>query len=349
MNFSFFEPTYNNSDHTITYIADIYPVELLVSNFTISAVVIILNSVFIITFLHRENQSSPSSLLLLSLSICDIMRGTGIALVLVAELNLDFKFPESPAAVAYRIFVDIFNAFTIKSSLIHLCGITGDRFIALSRSYTYKSIVSRSRVKRFIYVGWVVAFFAATIQLAWLYPILDNSTDDLLEMSKFDIIYSIISFILFLALPTIVLGTIFINMFTRIRKIMSKIEDSTQMTFYKASRKQLRILNSFFMMYLCFTVLVVPYFSLRLYIDVKMWTGEGIHIHPSVFAVAYMCKNVTSILNPLLYIGRCQKFRKESKELLCGCFGPLRRLGGKSPNVKIALKDDFEMFEPRKI
>lgn len=293
-----------------------YPVPLLISNVTISFLIILINTFVIFITLHRRVLlTHPSMWLLLSLSVCDVMRGIGIVLILTLETF--FKSEKDMFALAYRIAVDVFNAFTIKSSVIHLCGVTLDRYLALSKTYSYKTIVTTLSVSRFLLGCWLFSFLASAVQLTWLYPVRDEQIT--LEMSQFDIWYSVVTFILFLAMPTVFIASLFVSIFIKIRHIMSRVIESTQININKASKQQLRILYSFFVMFLCFSVLVMPYFSLRLLIDVQLWRQEHIYINPNVYHFTFLLKNITSILNPMFYAGQSQQYRNESRRFVTEC------------------------------
>ena len=97
-----------------------------------------------------------------------------------------------------------------------------------------------------------------------------------------------------------------------------RITETTQFKAEKVSNRQLRVLYVFSTMYVCFGILVMPYFTLRLILDISTWKGSRISIHPALYHIMYMSKNVTSLINPLLYVGTCPQYQAALKAVMCG-------------------------------
>ena len=98
-------------------------------------------------------------------------------------------------------------AFTVKAIVIHLCGITLDRFISIFYALRYKAIVTVKNLHIFIALAWFISFFASIIQMSWLYeyvffariPENDN------QIAKIETLYSVCVFVIFLVIPLILL------------------------------------------------------------------------------------------------------------------------------------------------
>lgn len=304
-----------------------YSSELLIVNCIISISIIAMNLLVFSVFLLRKKTVliTPSNWLLVSLSFCDLLKGIGVILILVKDENPQLKNPNSTFGFIYRILVDVYNTFIIESIVLHLCGLTLDRHIALFHTYKYDSIVTLKNVSRYILFCWVFSFAASSIQFTWLYDIMagNHCTWHIKQIASYEIWYSLASFIVFLALPTVLLGIAFSGMFMKIRCIISRLPESNIRRTHSVSSRQIRVLYAFGSMYLCFSVLVMPYFSLRLALDIInwiTWREKKPKIDPLVFHITAISKNLTSLINPLLYAGTCPKFQAVFKQIICAGF-----------------------------
>ena len=307
-NCSHINRTVENTETTYTSI------HYLVINFVISGLTILVNHLTIFVYLYKRRilLKPPSNNLLFSLMICHLILAIGTDLNLVTHMNPDLGNHSTNSAIMYRVFVDVFNTFGVYVIATHLCGITLDRCCATFYAYRYESLVTPNNVLRFILFAWVFPLIASIVQFTWLLQAKKGDTrEGKDEIAKFDIWYSAISFLVFLVVPTFLMGIAFVAMFVKIRFIISRIETGGRFT------QEVRLLFLFNLSYLCFLALVMPYFSLRLVIDICIWQGTEKIIDPNIYYLTSTLKNLSPLINPILYSGTCPQFQNQLKELLC--------------------------------
>ena len=56
----------------------------------------------------------------------------------------------------YRIMVDILMVFFVKATILHLFGLTVDRYISLFYALRYKALVTSKNLKTFIVLAWII-------------------------------------------------------------------------------------------------------------------------------------------------------------------------------------------------
>ena len=288
--------------------------ELLFAPKIIVFLLIIFINLFIFYIFHRKSTliRIPSNRLILSLSVCHLLCGFVFLFQIIIYALPSFE-ELRPENFKYRILVDILMAFTVKAIVIHLCGITLDRFISIFYALRYKAIVTVKNLHIFIALAWFISFFASIIQMSWLYeyvffariPENDN------QIAKIETLYSVCVFVIFLVIPLILLGIAFVLMFLEIRKILYRPQPTTRKK--KSTRnsysKQRRVLYTFGLMYLFFNLITMPYFTLRFMVDLRNWIPNI----PYPLSLDFMCiellKETIAFVNPILYITTNREFR----------------------------------------
>ena len=288
--------------------------ELLFAPKIIVFLLIIFINLFILYIFHRKKTliRIPSNRLILSLSVCHLLCGFVFLFQIIIYALPSFE-TSRPENFKYRILVDILMAFMVKAIVIHLCGITLDRFISIFYALRYKAIVTVKNLHIFIAFAWLISFFASFIQMTWLYEYVffARIPENNYQIAKIETSYSICVFVIFLVIPLILLGIAFILMFLEIRKILHRPQPTTRKK--KSTRnsysKQRRVLYTFGLMYLFFNLITMPYFTLRFMYDLMNWIANI----PDPPSLAVMCiellKETIAFVNPILYITTNREFR----------------------------------------
>ena len=248
-----------------------------------------------------------SNRLLLSLSICNFLSGIGIVFYTLRDLLPMFENPTTTLGYTYRIILDIYIAFLVMTNVMHLCGVTLDRYISLFYAFRYQCIVTKKSIKRYIIVAWVIPLIASSIQLSWLYKVIVGylAEDDIKTIFHIEIWYSVVLFTIFFVIPFVLLAVAFFAMFLEIRRV---VRSTPRHRLAGEMLKQRRVIFVFALMYLSFVFLAMPYFSLRLLVDVYFWTGKDIQFNRVVVQLAILLKYLTSIISPVLYTGTSREF-----------------------------------------
>lgn len=263
--------------------------------FLISAIIIFVNACIICVYCcsrHKLLAVLPNRLLL-SLSVCELQ--TGLAVILNATCDLHQTKPG-----VYRIIMDIYTTFLVKTAVLHLCGITLDRYLSLFYALKYQSIVTKRTIKFYMYFSWGAPFFISILQFSWLHKVVNGSpsNDDFMYVSNIEIWYSMVTFIVFVALPMVLLGGAFLAMILEIRRLLHCIPGQHMIDTLPRQR---RVVYVFCSIYITFLVLAMPYFTLRLLTDIHYWKKDNKTIDKSLIDYAILLKNLASAINPVLY------------------------------------------------
>ena len=129
--------------------------------------------------------------------------------------------------------------------------------------------------------------------------------DDIKYISDIEVWYSVVSLIIFLVIPLILLAAAFFPMFVEIRRIIRSTPPHHSEGLLEESVKQRRVIYAFGVMYLALVILAMPYFYLRIVIDIYFWMWNEIFINKGVVQWTIIPKQLTSIIHPVLYMVTC--------------------------------------------
>ena len=287
-----------------------------ITRFIVSVIIIVMNSIFISLYCwgKRKLLNMPSDRLLLSLAICDFLTGVGVILSAICNVYHPPKYRDENTDFIFRIIEDIYTVFLATTVVMHLCGITLDRYISLFYALKYKALVTNKSITCYIIVSWSLSLTASIIPLLWLHRVIagHRTADDMKTVSNFEIWYSMISFALFLTIPMILLAVAFLAMFCEIRRLLRTTPGQYGI---KYSSRQRRVIYAFCLMYFTFVIFAMPYFSLRFWIDVCYWLGYDKQPNINIVRLTIITKNITSIVNPLFYKTVSPELRSMMREL----------------------------------
>lgn len=323
-----------------------------IARFIVSVIIIAVNSLFVGLYCWRRRRllKVPSDRLLFSLTICDFLTGISVTLSAICNVYRTLTDKGSSIGVTFRIMEDCYTLFLVISVVMHFCGVTIDRYIALFYALSYKSVVTTKSVNYYIAFSWTVPLIASSIPLMWLYRVIRGQVHphDLDMISNIEIWYSMTAFAIFLAIPMILLATVFLAMFVEIRRLIRSPPGRSTVT--RCWSRQRRVISAFCLMYFTFLILAMPYFSLRLWIDICFWREHAIEyrLNINVVRLTIITKNITSIVNPIFYQTVSPELRNTLRELQARVMmsvpvDTVRRL---SANVlKEILYDDVRLSE----
>ena len=93
--------------------------------------------------------------LVVSLSVSDLL----VAVVFVPVYIIDHY--------ARTVIGGYFVAFILLATVFNLCGVTYERYIALTRPFRYRTIISCRKVCTIIILSWVIPLLLSLLPLAW--------------------------------------------------------------------------------------------------------------------------------------------------------------------------------------
>jgi len=300
-----------------TNVMSTYNPAVIVIFICISILIFTINTLVLLLYYYKSSLlKKPSNRLLLSLSICDLANTIGLILI-----TINIMVPDE-FSITYRILVDIYEAFLVKTIVFHLCGLTLDRYIALFFALRYQAIVTCENVKQYIIISWIVPFITSTIQLSWLHKVISGkvSTDDEFKIRMIDFWFSSITFLIFLALPMVLLAAAFGTMISEIQRIALSTPGRNIGVGKRGSALSLSEKRSTYIygvMFLTFLLLTMPYYSLRLKNDIELYFTDSHTAWYDVLLsrIVVACKYSTSIIRPAIYAVASLKLKIVLSEL----------------------------------
>ena len=127
------------------------------------------------------------------------------------------------------------------------------------------------------------------------------SDEELCSITLIDFWFSLTSFLLFLALPMVLLALVFGMMLAEIQRIVRSTPGLE--SFGRVSSNERRAIYMFSLMYLTFLLLAMPYYTIRLWLDIHhyLYQREPGGISASLMRVVVALKYFTSVIRPLFY------------------------------------------------
>lgn len=254
---------------------------------------------------------TPANSLLLSLAVNDLLTGLASLLQLLPYLNQQI-FLEA-ALNHFLIALDILIMFLSLNSVIHLCLLAAERYLSIFYALQFKGLVTTRRVRYCILSAWAASCIIAFAPFTWMWPLLRRSPDlsKAMKINKINIYYSAIVTVAFALLPIILLAIAYIRMFLMCKKLIREGPDNL-LARKKTVNKELKILLMYFVMYLVFIVLCVPFFSVRLAIDIHIMLGtkRQLRIPQQLVETFVLARYLASGVNPFIYTLYKQDFRR---------------------------------------
>ena len=254
---------------------------------------------------------TPANNLLLSLAVNDLMTGLASLLQLLPYLNQQI-FLET-ALRHFLIALDISITFHSLNSVIHLCLLAAERYLSIFYALQFKGLVTTRRVRYCILSAWAVSCIIAFAQFTWMWPLLRRSPDPskARKINKINIYYSAVATAAFALLPIILLAIAYVRMFLMCKKLIREGPDNL-LARKKTVNKELKILLMYFIMYLVFIVLCVPFFSVRLAVDIHIMLGtkRPLKIPRQLVETFVLARYLASGVNPFIYTLYKQDFRR---------------------------------------
>lgn len=202
------------------------PTEVTVSIvfFIFLAMTIILANFLVLSSIYTNYRlRCPTCYLILSLSLADLLVGFFSIPIRISEL---LPYQWSRQFVWCKMALSL-NLFSLSASLLNLLAVTADRFLAISFSLKYGTMITNNRTCVIITAVWLVAFVASFLPMFGIgtepmeiYRIQHHLCryGDVMERK-----YMALFFVLICAIPTFVITAAYFKMFVLARNQERKI------------------------------------------------------------------------------------------------------------------------------
>ena len=243
---------------------------------------------------------TPANNLLLSLAVNDFLTGIASLLQVLPYLKQQV-FLYGGLMRQYNIGLDVSITILSVNSVIHLCLLAAERYLSIFYALQFKGLVTTRRVRYFIISAWSISCIIAVVQFIWIWS----------KNHKILFYYTVIITVTFAFAPLILLAVAYVRMFLMCKKLIREAPDNL-LARRNTVNKELKILFMYFMMYLVFIVLCVPFFSIRLALDLKMMIGLKmvLDVPNEVIETFVLARYLASGVNPFIYTLYKQDFRR---------------------------------------
>ena len=272
----------------------------------VSFLIIVVNSLVLALFLSKAKlRKSTTNKILISLVTSDLITGIVLLLSTIFSIIPSLVYATTSLTISCRIFLDIFVAWMQLVTMGNLSLIIFERYITLIYPYKLDIFLTKKRIRMAIQSIWIVLFFVPCIQLTWVYRFMTTDTmtpQDHAWTAQADSIYSAITIFMFVLLPMAAFFVIFVRMFREIQKFPS-------LELFNKKKEEKRVLKIFAVMYALFVIFSLPYFLVRLLMDLEQ---AG---HYQVTLITYLSviflKSLPPLINPFVYVLNKPDFRRE--------------------------------------
>lgn len=260
----------------------------------LSSFIIAANCLVIVLVYKNKQLQTVTNLYLACLALSDLLSGL-VAIPLIFACNL---MPIAHSMVAC-IAMDLTSRFIAFSTILHLVIVTFERYVMIIHPMNYHRIVSKKRMASSIIIIWGFSLTMSLIQLLWIN--LDQSKQTDTNERYIDKIYSYNCFVWLVALPSILLGVVYVRIFQALRyqlkKIRRQVSHITSSRRVRHKRGQKRAVTIFALMIFAFILGWFSYFFSGILHDEDV----EINIPPAVNITLLFFRFGTSLFNPLLY------------------------------------------------
>ncbi|XP_066935776.1 D(5)-like dopamine receptor [Clytia hemisphaerica] len=295
----------HNATHMTQDVGGIDLIAITAPSTVITALIIIINTFVLALFLSKAKlRKSTTNKILLSLVVSDLSTGVILLLHILASVIPTFAIAQTPATRSVRICLDIMTSWIQLVTMGNLALIIFERFITLIHPYKLEMLLGRKRITLAIQTIWGISLLIPCIQLFWVYPYMyrtpTHAEDE--QTAYIDSVFSALTIFIFVLIPMTAFFIIFIRMFREIQRFPT-------IELFNKKQEERRVLKIFAVMYLFFAMFSLPYFLVRLLMDLQE-AGHYKVTYLTYFIVTLM-KSVPPLLNPFVYVLNKPDFIRE--------------------------------------
>lgn len=226
--------------------------------------------------------------LVVSLSVSDLL----VAVVFVPVYIIDHY--------AKTIIGGYFVAFILLATVFNLCGVTYERYIALTRPFRYRTIVSCQKVCTIIVVSWIVPLLLSLLPLVW-------DTDVEATVHK---VYIAVIVTLFIFIPCTAMVCVYMRVLRVVHRFVLRTKGRTckgNATSHLAGNEE-KAARVFAIVFAMFVLCWLP----LIYINICWIFNQTQLITNELIFVSFYTLVLNSILDPVI----CALYKKDFRDVL---------------------------------
>ena len=257
----------------------------------IAIAIIVSNGLVFYLFYKRKSLRNSSNYLLLGLAVCDFLTGA-VSIPYFIIFNFNVVPPTSFQQFAFWMFA--LHTFMAVSAAYHILVITAEKYLAILQPLRHH-IVTKKAVFKVLAGIWFISALIAVLPLTW-----QNSKSQLGL-----IIHSSFCLVFVFLVPYVFMLYAFTVMFKAVSGRKRPSQHRHRQRLQKKNRTDRKCILVFALMAAIYLSCWLPYFTLMLIANIKLYCRSYDFITDSVFLktvdVFSTMRFITSASNPLLY------------------------------------------------
>ncbi|XP_022805141.1 D(4) dopamine receptor-like [Stylophora pistillata] len=242
--------------------------------------------------IHDKKLRTMTNYLVLSLSVSDLM----IAVVFVPVYIIDHY--------AKTVIAGYFVAFVLLATVFNLCGVTYERYIALTRPFRYRAIINNQNVSLIIGISWILPLIISLLPLAW-----NTDASSTIHKAYLAIILATCIFI-----PSTTMVCVYMSLLRVVHRFVIRNKKRTcngNNTGYRAGNEE-KAARVFAIVLLMFLVCWLP----LIYINICLITDQRQLLSNELIIISFYTLVLNSILDPVIFALYKKDFRDTLKKRL---------------------------------
>lgn len=242
--------------------------------------------------IFNKKLRTMTNYLVLSLSISDLM----VAVVFVPVYIIDHYVK--------TVIAGYFVAFVLLTTVFNLCGVTYERYIALTRPFRYRAIINNQNVTVIISISWILPLILSLLPLAW-------NTDATSTIHK-AYLATILATCIFIPCTTMV--CVYMGLLRVVHRFVIRNKKRTckgNNTGYRAGNEE-KAAGVFAIVLAMFLVCWLP----LIYINICLITDQRHLLSHELILISFYTLVLNSILDPVIFALYKKDFREMLKKRL---------------------------------
>lgn len=226
--------------------------------------------------------------LVVSLSVSDLL----VAFVFVPVYITDYY--------ARTVIGDYFVAFILLATVFNLCGVTYERYIALTRPFRYRTIISCQKVCVIIFCSWIFPLLLSLLPLAW-------NTNVKATVHK---VYLSIMLTLFIFIPCTTMVCVYMRLLRVVHRFVLRNKGRStrgNATGYQVGNEE-KAARVFAIVLAMFLLCWLP----LIYINICWITDQSQLVTNELIFISFYTLELNSILDPVI----CAFFKRDFRSAL---------------------------------
>ena len=267
-----------------------------VSAIIIGVLIIVANSLVLVLYKCSHGLRTFSNFLLVNLALSDLVTGLLVIPLTLLQAHINFD-------ATFLFFVHAFTSAGIYTVVLNITMVVLERYMELCHPYWSGRMRVIQYKKVVCIVPWVLVNAVAVLPYIWYNQVQDNY-----NLLKSDTIYSLLTLIFFFLLPLSVIIWAMVRMMACIREVQRRCH--LHMCVFR--NRDAKAVIIFGLMTLNSLIAWLPFAIIRILDDANI----NIAMNALGAELLFLLRCLSSLINPLVYTGIKQDFRRVLKRMI---------------------------------